>query len=232
MRITIPRQRAVLGGFLVALAAALALIASNSDRSTASASVVVARHLISPGTRLTDADVELRSFPGAAGLASHAFGSVDDLIGANTLAVVGSGELVQQSAIRLGAEQDRPGFAFPIDRDHALAGDLRPGDTVDVLATYGSGLDAETAVLARVAQITAIATSDQASTGDSGRLVVTAAFATEDQVLDVAHASQIASLTLIRSSAGSTSPNRRTIITGPVTPLVTNQPFTSGSPLP
>jgi len=214
MRLTIPKQRAVIGGLLIAVAAALAFFAAGSNRSVTSAAVVIARHPIAAGTSLTEADLEIRSTPGADELLTHAFESIESLVGSRTLANVDTGELIQQSAVRSTNAGVEPRLSFPIDREHALDGDLRGGDSVDVLATFGSGLDAQTSVLARSVRISVVDASDSSSSSGAGRLVITATFATADQVLDVAHAAQVAALTLVRTPAGSASTNR-TIATSP-----------------
>ena len=215
MRFTIPRQRAVLGGFLIALAAALAFVASTRGSATPSTNLAIARQALTPGTRLTAADVELVSIPVTEDLAAHGFDSLDALIGASTLAPVDSGELIQRSAVRPSSAGAEPGFSFPIDREHAVGGDLRPGDIVDVLATFGSGIDAETAVLARSVRLSDISETDPSSVSGSGSLIITATFASADQVLDIAHAAQVAALTLIRTTGIAASSGGRTIITRP-----------------
>jgi len=222
MRFTIPRQRAVLGGFLIALAAALAFLASSRGSATPSTSIVIARHTLTPGSKLTAADVEMVSIPLGGTLAAHGFDSLDALIGASTLAPVDTGELIQRSAVRTTTAGAEPGFSFPIDREHAVGGDLMPGDIVDVLATFGSGIDAETAVLARSVRLSDIADTDPSSVSGSGRLIITATFASADQVLDIAHAAQVAALTLIRTTGIAASSGGRTIITRPgVDPFAT-----------
>jgi Flp pilus assembly protein CpaB len=226
MRITIPRQRAALGGFLVALAAILAFLAANGAHSSASATVVVARRAIAPGTRLSETDLEVRTLPGADQFASHGFRSVDLLVDSSLIAPVASGELIQQSAVRSGSTGVEPGFSFPIDREHALDGDLRSGDSVDVVATFGTGLDATTIVLATSVRISSVEDSASSSASGSGRLVVNATFSSTDQMLQVAHAAQVASLTLIRT-AGASTPRERSIITSPQAPIFpTDSPAT------
>jgi Flp pilus assembly protein CpaB len=223
MRFTIPRQRAVLGGLLIALAVALAFAASTWGSATPSMSVVIARQALTPGTRLTAADIEVISIPVTEDLAAHGFDSLDALIGASTLAPVGSGELVQRSAVRPSSAGAEPSFSFPIDREHAVGGDLRPGDSVDVLATFGSGIDAETAVLARSVRLIEIAETDPSSVSGSGQLIITATFASGDQVLDIAHAAQVAALTMIRTTGVAPSGGGRTIITRPgIDPFATS----------
>jgi hypothetical protein len=106
-------------------------------------------------------------------------------------------------------------FSFPIDREHAIDGELQSGDTVDVLATFGSGLDAQTALLARSVRLTQVTTTDSSSVAGAGRLVVTASFADTDKVLDVAHAAQVAALTLVRTTGSNAPESGRTLVMSP-----------------
>lgn len=212
----IPRHRAMIGGLLITMAAALALLAANGGSGIPSRTVIVATRTIAPGTRVTATDLELHTGPLSADLAGNGFTDIDQLLAATTVAPVGAGEIIQHSAVRTdGGRSSGVGLSFPIDREHALDGDLRPGDTVDVLATFGSGLDAETAVLARSVRLAGITTTDATSVAGAGRLVVTATFTDTDQLLDVAHAAQSAALTLVRTTGAVPGPATRSLVTSP-----------------
>lgn len=220
MSFAIPRQRAVVGALLIAIAAGLAFVASTSAGSGPSSTVVVARRTINPGTRLTVSDIETVRVQITDELTLHGFDSIDGLLGASMLAPIDAGELIQRSAVRVLTAGADAGFSFPIDREHALDGDLRPGDTVDVLATFGSGIDAETAVLARSLRVSSISASDASSVSGSSRLTVTAISSNDEQVLDIAHAAQVAELTLIRTTGTPSTTGGRTIVTAPTSGLL------------
>ena len=212
----IPRHRAVIGGLLIAMAAALAFVAASGGGGVPGRTVIVASRAIAPGTRVAPSDLELRSGPISADLAANGFTDLDELLAATTVAPVGAGEIIQHSAVRTdGGGGSGVGLSFPIDREHALDGDLRPGDTVDVLATFGSGLDAETAVLARSVRLAGITTTDATSVTGAGRLVITATFTDTDQLLDVAHAAQSAALTLVRTTGAVPGQATRSLVTSP-----------------
>ena len=126
-----------------------------------------------------------------------------------TLGPVGAGELVQEGAVRVDLdgsastgtdEATGPEFSFPVDRERALAGDVRPGEEVDLLATFGSGSDATTEVLARRARVLHVQEARTGTLGSSGRLVLTVGLASDAEVVDVAHASEVAVITLVRPS--------------------------------
>ncbi|HEY6530829.1 MAG TPA: SAF domain-containing protein [Acidimicrobiales bacterium] len=169
-----------------------------------STTVVVATRSVDPGTRLRAADVELRTMDLGNDIAGRAFDSVDELIGAVTLAPLTEGDLVQTSAVRRAdpgtVDPAEPQFSFPVDRDRALNGDLRSGEMVDLLATFGTGASASTKVLASEALVLAVEQAGSGTLGSSGRLVLTVALDSDDTVLDVAHASQVAAITVVRSS--------------------------------
>ena len=98
----------------------------------------------------------------------------------------------------------------PIPRPHhlerALAGDVRPGEAVDLLATFGSGSDAARSSARPPGPGAARpAAPGTGSLGTSGRLVLTVGLASASEVIDVAHASQVAVITLVRPSSGDAS---------------------------
>jgi hypothetical protein len=121
-----------------------------------------------------------------------------------TLAPLAPGDLVQASAVRTvgagSADPDDPQFSFAVERDRALNGELRPGEIVDLLATFGTGTSASTKVLASSARVLAVEQAGSGTLGSSGRLVLTVALDDDDTVLDVAHASQVAAITVVRAS--------------------------------
>ncbi len=118
------------------------------------------------------------------------------------LAPLARGEILQRSAVLTNpsaAESDLE-FSFPIDRDRAMNGDLRPGETIDLLATYGSGIDAVTTVLARRATVLELDNQTDGTMGGTGRIVMTIGLASADELLDAVHAAQVANLTAVRST--------------------------------
>lgn len=205
-RRSFPSGRALVGGLLVTMAAVVVFAAYAGAQERPTSSVVVARRDLDPGQRLTAADVEVRAVAVPAELADRSFPDVGGLVGAVTLGPIGAGELVQEGAVRAGGdEDDGPEFSFPVDRERALAGDVRPGEEVDLLATFGSGSDATTEVLARRARVLHVQEARTGTLGSSGRLVLTVGLASGAEVIDVAHASQVAVLTLVRPSSVTSS---------------------------
>ena len=138
-----PNSRTIVGGLLVSAAALAAFLTVSEAGVSPQQSVVISRRALAAGERLDSSTLATTSVDTRTAESLRAFLSVDALAGAVALAPIGEGELVQRSAVLTGGptEPTRQ-FSFPVDRDRALNGDLRPGERVDVLATYGSGSDA------------------------------------------------------------------------------------------
>jgi len=198
----------VVGGLLVTLAAVVVFSAYAGAGERPSVTVVVARRDVTPGRALTVDDLDVRTTELAGDVVAATFDSVDDVVGAVALGPIGAGELVQEGSVRMGGADAGPEFSFPVERERALSGDLRPGEQVDLLATFGTGSDAETVVLARGAQIRRVEEARSGTLGSSGRLVLTVGLASGEEVLDVAHASQVATITVVRAGASGTGGGR------------------------
>lgn len=210
-----PRGRAVLGGLLVAVAAIVAFTTAASAGEGAGRTVVVAARAIPVGHRISDADLTTRTIalgdPG--GLLTH--GSV--AIGAVAIGPIGEGEFVQRSAIAIDdGAGSAPEITIAADRDHALNGELRSGESIDVLATYGTGNDAVTVMIARDARVLRLEELRSNGMASSGRVLATLAVSTRDQVLDAVHASNVATITFVRTTSTDAGPASRTSTTGPL----------------
>lgn len=213
-----PSRRAVLGGFLVALAAVLTWTTVRTAGHRPGRNVVVATRTIAPGERIDAASVTVRSVVMDADLAAHDFSSTAQLVDGVALAPIAEGEAVARSAVLADPSGEKlRQFSFPVDRDRALNGDLRAGERVDVMATFGSGVESTTTVIARDALVLRVAEQRTGSLAASGKLIVTLGLASADQVLDAVHASQVADLTVVRSTLAARSESTRNSTTGPST---------------
>ncbi|CAB4693475.1 unannotated protein [freshwater metagenome] len=212
-----PNSRTIVGGLLVSAAALAAFLTVSGAGVSPQQSVVISRRALAAGERLDSSTLATTSVDTRTAESLRAFLSVDALAGAVALAPIGEGELVQRSAVLTGGptEPTRQ-FSFPVDRDRALNGDLRPGERVDVLATYGSGSDATTTVLARDANVIRATDAKSGSLGSSGKVIVTLALASADQLLDAVHAAQVASITVVRSTLAGETIGARSAVTGPL----------------
>ena len=193
-------------------AAAVGLFAiAGADAEADRHAVVVAVEDLVPGSRLRASqlrvvDVDL---PPDTLERAHPGHDLDALVGGVLLAPVAPGELVQRSAVAEATGEGTaptPEFSFAIAEDRAVAGSLRPGEHVDVLATYGSGSGATTLVVARGATVRASDAADDATLAGTDTLTVTLALGDPTTVLALAHASQAATVTLVRTTGSAATP--------------------------
>jgi Flp pilus assembly protein CpaB len=196
-RRSLPGGRAVVGGFLVALAVLGVFVAvKGASKHPTTRYVVVARD-VAAGTTLTPSDLttDLVDLPG--GVASRAFTDPGSLVGRIAIGPMTEGELVQRSAV---VEPSEAGTAYqvslPIERSRALAGGLVAGETVDVLVTYAS----ETIVVSRGATVIKSDTGGRGTISSGGETVLVLAVQTPDEVLAITHGSQVGKVTVVRTT--------------------------------
>ena len=197
-RRNLPGSRAVVGGLLVAAAAVGLFAAYTGAEAGPDRSFAVARHALAAGTRLQASDLELEPMDLPPALQGRAFARASDLVGTTLLAPLERGELLQASSVAATP----PGGAarvvsFPVDRGRL--GRLKQGERVDVVATYGSAPDGYTALVLRNALVTAIDRGGS-SLGDNGATVLSVAVDDPDDELAMAHALQLAKLTVVVTS--------------------------------
>ena len=199
----LPNGRAVLGGLLVTVAAVGTFaVASSRDDADRARYVVVAR-AVAPGARLTAADLALRPLALDADVASQSFTDPAAITGAVALGPLGAGQLLPRAGVALpsaGAADLPPSheLTIPVPIDRLPAG-VRRGETVAVLATYGSGSEARTVVTVQQARVLAIGDAgDGVATRGTARLTV--ALADPTDVVETAHAAQVAELTIVRAT--------------------------------
>lgn len=195
----LPGSRSVVGGLLVA-AAAVGLFAAASDSGSGpTRSYVVTREQLPAGHRIEAADLALVPMDLAPAQQARAFDSAQPLLGATVVAGLGVGELVQSSAVvaRAGETASRE-LSFVLDRGR-MGTAIKQGERADLLATYGTGTDAFTVVVVRQALLVAI-DRPRTTAGDAGAATVTVAVDSGADVLALAHAIQLAKVTLVRAT--------------------------------
>jgi Flp pilus assembly protein CpaB len=208
----LPTGRAVVGGFLVA-ASALGVFAAHERASRGpTTSYVVARRDLPVGTRLADDDLTALPMELPDVVAHHAaFTTEGPLVGATTVGPIRRGELDQAGDVvkrSAGAPSDLE-LSFEIDRAHALAGTLRSGERVDVLATFGAGGDTYTVTVVRRALVLDASQGRGALSADDS-LVVTVAVPTADDALAITHAVNAGDVTLVRTTDTTSGPAGQT----------------------
>lgn len=209
-RVGLPSGRAVAGGLLVAVAT-LGIVAAYADatRPPSTTWVVAAREL-TPGTRLAPGDLTVVRAKLPPGVARTAFSDPGRLVGSVLAARVPKGGLVEVADL---APDDTGGpqqVSFALEAARALGGYLRPGDRVDVVATWAAeGGASYTEVVA-----SGVTVLDAAGAGASpvgGRtLVVTLAPASQRDLLAIVHAVRNGNATLVRTGRTSAAGDRFT----------------------
>lgn len=196
----LPSGRAVVGGFLVALSALGIYLAWSGVTQGPTTTYVVAARDLPVGTRLTPADLELVEMELPASLAANsAFDSVSALAGVKVINPLRRGDLVQASA--LVAAAGAPGqleVSFAIESARAVDGSLKPGEFVDVLATFGAGSDTYTTTILQSARVLSVASSS-GSLGSGASLTITLAVDDAAEARALAHAVNVADLVLVRT---------------------------------
>lgn len=208
----LPGNRAVVGALLVA--SSLVALFTAHVKATADHRVpyVVAARDLAVGRVLEAGDlrtvrVDLR------GAGGRAFRATAPLIGATVLGPVAAGELVQASGVvRRRAPAAARELSFPIERSAAVGGLLRPGEQVDVLATFGTGGDSFTVTVVERARVLRV---DQGGGGfgDGQSQTISIAVMGAHDALALSHAVHVGKVTLVRS--GRAVPNEPTSYRAP-----------------
>ncbi len=192
-----PPARALVGGLLVALAAVGAFVLATPGRGAVT-EYVVAAHAIEPGARIEAGDLALAPIDLPPELAGLAFTDASTLTGAISLGPMAAGQLVQTGGVA-AAPLSPFEVSLALEGDRALDGRLTAGEHVAVLATYGSGPEAETLTVASSALVERISQPTGLSVGTAD--VVTLGLPGETDAQAVVHAARAGELTLVRTDA-------------------------------
>jgi hypothetical protein len=190
------------------MAAVGAFALGRRDDHAALPSYVVVTKAVAPGARLDASSVALRPMQLDAGVAEQSYRTADQVVGAVALAPMNAGQLVPRAAVALPNKIDGQvvvghELTFPVERDRVPA-NLRRGERVAVLATYGTGSDARTTATAERAVVLSFdAESDTIGSTRTARLTVLLDDPTT--VIETAHASQAADLTIVRTTQADTT---------------------------
>ena len=197
----LPTNRAVVGGLLVAVALVGTWWAAAGGADTPSTRYVVAAHDLAPGQRLGPGDLELVAMDLPNGVARHALTSPDGLGRVVTTGPVDAGELVQTShlARSTGSRTTRE-LSLVVEADWAVGGSLRPGDRVDVLVTYGDGVNSSTDVVLSSTTVRRITSARDGGLGGTRSQTITVAVADPEQVKAVTNAARAGQVTITRST--------------------------------
>ena len=198
-RRSLPGGRAVVGGFLVALAAVGIFAAYTGATADDRERYLVAGRDLPLGHRLERADLAFLPMELPPPLRARAYRQPAVIVGAIVIGPVAKGELIQASdlVMRPGGSPERE-ISFPVESARAVNGQLRPGEFVDVLASYGAGNDGYTVAVVRGARVVD-RSEPRTSLGDGADEVITLAIPNRNDALAVAHAVNAGSVTLVRA---------------------------------
>lgn len=205
----LPGGRALVGGLLVSASAVGMFALYLHAVSTSGTPFVVATRDLAVGQRLTLGDLSTSPMRLPASIADRqVFRDPRSLVGAVVVGPVQAGGLLEVSDVVSGASA-APGrqLSFPIDASRAVDGTLEIGDSVDVIATYGSGLAAVTTTVAQGLRV--VGHEGQAASfgsGSSSSEVVTLSVPASVDLLKLVEAINVGQVVLVRSS-GTPSPS-------------------------
>ena len=224
-------RRAAAGALLIALASLGVFGAWTRATRAPSTTYVVAVHSLAPGQVVSADDVALSPMVLSDAVASGAYNDVSSVIGTVAVAPISGGDLVQQSAVvdltRGPVVSDAPParqISLTLDRSRAVSGLLEAGESVDVLATFGSGTDAWTEQIAAAALVVSISDDSESGLASSDGVVVTLALADDLTVMRAVNATDAGVLTLVRTT-GATAP-----VDGRPEAVTPSPPSGSGTP--
>jgi Flp pilus assembly protein CpaB len=189
----------VVGGFLVAASAAGVFGAWRASTGGPTARYAVGTGDVAPGERLDRSDLALVALDLPPAQRHVAFTDLGVLVGATAVSALSDGQLVQSSEVAkpLGAPE-RAQISLRIDPGAAVGGDLRSGDTVDVIATYTAAGTPDTSTIGRGALVVKVLTDDQ-RVGSAGAIVVVLAVR-PSEIEPIAAASAAGHVTLARTT--------------------------------
>lgn len=206
-RRSLPSGRAVVGGFLVALAAVGVFAAYTSATAAPTESYAVATRDLRPGDRITAASLELVPLDLPDEIHRRSFNAVEPLLDTTVVEPILAGELVQEGAlVATGAEPRTRTVSFAVAQDRALNGRLRTGELVDVVATFGTGNEACTYLVAASVPLVAVGETAGSLVSEGG-FSVSVGLDSADAELAVAHAATAGSVTLVRATDAVPAPD-------------------------
>lgn len=204
-RRALPNGRAVVGGFLVSVAAVGIFSAYASATAPPTTLYAVAARDLLPGDRIDASAVRLVAIDLPDSQRRRAFDAAEPLMDATVIESLLTDELLQEgSVVGTGAAAGARTMSIGVDPSRAVNGAIRPGERVDVLATFGTGADACTHRVASGVGVVDIAGASGSVVEAGGALTVTLALDDGAQSMAVAHAASAGEVTVVRATgAGS-----------------------------
>ncbi len=205
----LPSSRAAIGALLVVLSGLGLTYAARRATAEPTTRFAVAAREIAPGEVLGLNDMRLVTMQLDPQVAGGAFSDAGVLVGAVTVGPLGSGELIQSSAVQRGGPSLRE-MSFPIQSSRALNGDIDPGDRIDVVATVGTASSGATTKTVLTGLQVLSVRGDMLDPGEATTIVLTVAITDPAQQVTLAEAVNTAELFVVRANdqrAEPTQPN-------------------------
>jgi Flp pilus assembly protein CpaB len=205
-RRALPTGRAVIGGFLVAVAAVIVFGAALASAGTHETQYAVATRTLAVGSVIGPGDLSTEGAKLPSSVESQAFRSTGSLIGRSIAVTVDPGELIQASMLSpVGASSGLRPVSVTVDPD-SLSG-LSPGDAVDVLATAdstdSSSSTAPVTVVLRGASLISVSPADSSLlSGSTSGPLVTLGVSDLSEVEAVVQAAHAGTITLVLAEPG------------------------------
>ena len=217
----------MVGGFLVALAAVGTFAAFVSASTSHALRYVVASQTLRVGQRLDASDLGTQPMrlPESVGN-GLAFRNPEALVGAVVVGPVRAGELIEAGDVSF-AEHGLANrqISFSVSLSHAVDGALQSGDRVDVLATFGTGTDSSTQMVASSVEVVSVTEPSSGTSADGEpALVVTLSVPTAPEAVALAQAANAAQVTLVLSTGVAPPP----VLPSSIPP--TTQPTVAAAP--
>jgi Flp pilus assembly protein CpaB len=201
---TLPSGRALLGGVLVAASMVGAVSLSRSAGAPVAVPTVVATVDIVPGEPLGPHNLEIVHLAVPDQMLTATYADSDALGGTVSRSHVAAGEILQRGSVIESSAAQRAAapareVSLRVEVERAADGRLESGDQVDVLATYGNGIDATTFVVLSDAPVL---TADRVDGGvaTSRSIVLTLALVDRADTIALAHAIDNADITIVRTT--------------------------------
>lgn len=172
----LPGSRSIVGGLLIGLAAVISFEGYTSLHRVPHQLYVVAIRSLVPGHRIGPGDVGLvpLNLPDP-GVRRGVFGSTAALVGASVVTPIAAGSLVESSqVVGRGGPLGSREISLTLDRSRAVGGTLKPGEYVDVLATFGTGSESYTAVVVPHVRVLTLSSGGGAFGDNRSQLIVLA----------------------------------------------------------
>lgn len=195
----LPGSRAVVGGLLVAVAAIGTWVAASGSGTSTGGRYLVAAGPIGPGERIEGSDVRWSRIDLPESLQPAAFEDAEGIVGSVALGPIEDGELLQAGSIApaAGTPSTRE-VSFAVEADWAVAGTLRAGDRIDVIATTEDPEGPSSSRVLADATIRRIDSSGGDGLGESRSQTITVAVESANDAEALVTAARAATVTVLR----------------------------------